>query len=126
MEPGARAVFVYGTLMPGELRWQALAPFAEVWEDATTEGRLWDTANGYPAATFERCEASIPGVVVWIHADRWDQAVRRLDEIEGEGSLYRRVQVKTSVGPAISYEWLGTTTGLRALPSGWRRRRSGA
>ena len=125
MERGDGAVFVYGTLMPGELRWPALEPFAHGWEDATAPGRLWDTGDGYPAATFERCEASIPGVVVWINADRWDQALRRLDTIEGEGSLYRRVEVKTSVGPATSYEWLGITAGLRPLPSGWPRRRSG-
>jgi gamma-glutamylcyclotransferase (GGCT)/AIG2-like uncharacterized protein YtfP len=121
MERSGRAVFVYGTLMPGELRWQALAPFAARWQNATTPGRLWDTGHGYPAATFERGETRIPGVVVWINPDQWDQAVRRLDEIEGEGSLYRRVEVETSVGSATSYEWLGTTASLRALPSGWRR-----
>lgn len=117
-------MFVYGTLMPGEVRWPALAPFVQRSEDATAPGRLWDTGAGYPAATFEAGEARIPGVVVWIDADRWDQALRRLDEIEGAGRLYRRVEVDTSIGPATSYEWLATTEGLAALPSGWRRRGS--
>ena len=117
-----RAVFVYGTLMPDELRWPLLAPFADRWEDATTPGQLWDTGNGYPAATFVAGDDVIPGVVVWVTDDRWDEAIRTLDDVEGEGSLYRRVEVETSGGVATSYEWLRQTAGLRALPNGWARR----
>ena len=115
-------MFVYGTLMPGDSRWSALEPFAERWEDATAPGQLWDTGRGYPAATFVG-DQLIPGVIVWVTGDRWDEAIRTLDEIEGEGSLYRRVEVNTSRGLATTYEWLLTTEGLRPLRD-WRAQRN--
>ncbi len=42
-----------------------------------------------------------------------------LDEIEGEGVLYRRVETETSKGRAVSYEWLGATGRLEPLPNRW-------
>jgi hypothetical protein len=44
------AVFVYGTFMPGELRWPLLEPFAESVRSATTSGRIWDTGREFPTA----------------------------------------------------------------------------
>ncbi len=112
-------VFVYGTLMPGQPRWRYLSPYAISWQPATTPGRLWDTGRGYPAARFEDSEERIPGVLVTLGAEMTGPAVRLLDEIEGEGTLYRRIEIATSGGPALSYEWLGPTDDLDPLPAGW-------
>jgi gamma-glutamylcyclotransferase (GGCT)/AIG2-like uncharacterized protein YtfP len=116
---GLVRIFVYGTLMPGEPRWPALAPFAASWERATAAGRLWDTGNGYPGVRFDVAGQPVPGVVVTLAADRAAEAVETLDAIEEEGELYRRVEVDTTAGRALAYEWLGATDGLRHLPDGW-------
>jgi gamma-glutamylcyclotransferase (GGCT)/AIG2-like uncharacterized protein YtfP len=115
-------VFVYGTLMPGHARWPALAPFATAWAPATARGRLWDTGRGYPAVRFEATAALVPGFLVDLDATRAPEAVARLDRIEAEGSLYRRIEIVTSGGPALTYEWLGATDGLPPLHEGWPRR----
>jgi gamma-glutamylcyclotransferase (GGCT)/AIG2-like uncharacterized protein YtfP len=113
-------VFVYGTLMPGEALWPALAPFAVSWEPASAPGRLWDTGHGYPGVRFDAGGDPVPGVLVVLDPARAEEAVGLLDEIEEEGRLYRRVEVATSAGPAFAYEWLGPTEGLRPLSGGWR------
>ncbi|HEX3621679.1 MAG TPA: gamma-glutamylcyclotransferase [Acidimicrobiales bacterium] len=120
------AVFVYGTLMPGGPLWPALRPYAMSEAPATAAGRLWDTGLGYPAARFEVVEGGpgagvVPGVLVAIASDRAPQALAMLDEIEEEGVLYRRVELATSRGPAVAYEWLGPTAGLVELADGWPR-----
>ena len=111
-------VFVYGTLMPGQPRWRHLLPYAVDWRPATATGRLWDTGRGYPAARFDQ-PGTMPGFLVTLDESRAEAAIRLLDEIEGEGRLYRRVEIATSGGRAVSYEWLGATDGLRPLPAGW-------
>jgi gamma-glutamylcyclotransferase (GGCT)/AIG2-like uncharacterized protein YtfP len=112
-------LFVYGTLMPGQPRWPVLRPFATGWTRATARGRVWDTRSGFPAARFDDAGAAIPGFLVAIAPDRLREAVAVLDRVEGEGVLYRRVEVATSGGPAISYEWLGSIEGLALLAHGW-------
>lgn len=112
-------VFVYGTLMPGEPRWPALRPYAVSWRPATAKGRLWDTGRGYPAVRFDEGGEAVPGTVVTIAPGLSADVVAILDRIEGEGVLYRRVDVVTSAGPAMSYEWLGPTDGLARLANGW-------
>jgi gamma-glutamylcyclotransferase (GGCT)/AIG2-like uncharacterized protein YtfP len=114
-------VFVYGSLMPGESRWPALEPFAAGWEPATAPGRLWDTGRGYPAIRFDDAVGgAVPGFLVLVDDERFADAIAVLDAVEAEGSLYRRVEVDTSGGRAVSYEWLGPTDGLTPLPEGWR------
>lgn len=112
-------VFVYGTLRPGEARWPLLRPFARSWQPATAPGRLWDTGNGYPAAVFDGDGPELHGVAVVLAGDRAGDAVEVLDEIEGEGVLFERVEIVTSLGRAYSYQWLGDTAGLAPLPHGW-------
>ncbi len=119
MSDGSTRLFVYGSLMPGGTRWSALEPFATGWERATARGRLWDTGRGYPAIRFDGDGGFVPGFVVTIDAGRSAEAIAVLDAVEQEGVLYRRVVVATSVGPAASYEWRGSTAGLTALPGGW-------
>jgi gamma-glutamylcyclotransferase (GGCT)/AIG2-like uncharacterized protein YtfP len=115
----AGRLFVYGTFLPGEPRWPILEPFADAVLDAGAAGTLWDTGRGYPAAVFGG-PGEIPGALVTIEPARWDELVVLLDEIEGEGALYRRVEIETSSGPATSYEWMGSTAGMNSLPQGWR------
>ena len=114
-------LFVYGTLMPGEPLWSALAPFAVSWEAVSAGGRIWDTGHGYPGVRFDAGGDPVPGVLVVLDPARAAEAVELLDEIEEEGRLYRRVEVVTTAGPAFAYEWLGPTDGLRMLPEGWPR-----
>ena len=129
-KPATISVFVYGTLMPGEPRWPVLEPFVESWRPAIARGFLWDTGRGYPAAQFslERSGVwttigsrgdEIPGVAVSVLVERSVAAIRRLDEVENEGALYRRVRIDASQGPAHSYEWIGATVGFTRLPNGW-------
>ena len=116
------AVFVYGTLLPGEARWHLLEPFAAAWAPATVAGLLWDTGLGYPAAVFAT-DGRIPGALVTLVPATATAALLTLDAVEGAGRLYRRVRVDTSGGPVGSYEWLGPVEGLRPLPDGWRPER---
>ena len=110
--------------MPGESRWSVLKVFAESWEPASASGSLWDTGQGYPAAIFADGDEYIPGFVVTICENLWPKAVRRLDQVEGEGVLYRRVELTTSKGKAISYEWIRSTSDLRRIRDGWAKRES--
>jgi gamma-glutamylcyclotransferase (GGCT)/AIG2-like uncharacterized protein YtfP len=118
---GDMRLFVYGTLMPGDVLWPELEPYARSWERVTVRGRLWDTGNGYPGVHFDEAGDAVPGVLVVLHGDRAAEAVDLLDRIEDEGRLYRRVEVETSGGRAWAYEWLGGAEGLRFLPEGWPR-----
>jgi gamma-glutamylcyclotransferase (GGCT)/AIG2-like uncharacterized protein YtfP len=114
--------------MPGERLWPALAPFAVSWEETSAAGTTWDTGCGYPCVCFDPAAGTVPGVLVTLDPARLETALELLDEIEEEGSLYRRVRVSTSGGPAWAYEWLGPTAGLTLLADGWprTRRASGA
>jgi len=105
--------------MPDQPRWPALAPYATGWAPATATGRLWDTGRGYPAVRFGDTGELVPGILVDLAPDRAGEAVAGLDRIEGEGVLYRRVEILTSGGLALSYEWLGPTEALTPLPAGW-------
>jgi gamma-glutamylcyclotransferase (GGCT)/AIG2-like uncharacterized protein YtfP len=118
----ARAIFVYGTLLPGESRWPILAPYIAEVVEATATGRLFDTGRGYPGACFEHGSSTIPGAWMRVADGQWDPVLEVLDGVESEGVLYRRVEVTTTAGPAVSYEWLGDTSALRELPAGWLAR----
>ena len=120
----AGRLFVYGTLMPGESRWPALQPYVACWRTGTAQGRMWDTGRGYPAVRFDRsgepaAGGRVPGVVADLLPGCVAQAVATLDRIEGEGVLYRRVEVTSSHGRAMAYEWLGATDGMARLATGW-------
>ena len=113
--------FVYGTLMPGQMRWPVLQPHALSAEVVRARGHLWDTGAGYPAARFDSAGEDVPGVLVTVAPDAFDEVVLMLDAIEGEGVLFRRVMVDTSGGPALAYEWIGRTEALSPLVEGWPR-----
>jgi gamma-glutamylcyclotransferase (GGCT)/AIG2-like uncharacterized protein YtfP len=91
-------LFVYGTLMPGRLRWPILAPFANCHRPALVSGRLYDSGNGWPVAVFGP-EGVIPGVLVDLDPSRVDEALPILDEVEGTATdLLRRIEVVTADG----------------------------
>lgn len=111
-------VFVYGTLMPGRLRWELLAPFATGEVATTVPGVLYDTGRGWPAASFEQHgsgDARVPGWLVEVLPDAAAAVLAVLDEVEGvdaepdgpEGpaAAFRRVTVRPACGgEAWAYE----------------------
>lgn len=117
------ALFVYGTLQPGQPRWPALAPYAETHAAAGALGRVFDTGYGWPAAVFDPGSADeVPGVVVTLRADSVDEALAVLDAIEGvESGLFHRVLVDVEGRPCWAYHWPGATGGFDRI-TGWPRR----
>jgi gamma-glutamylcyclotransferase (GGCT)/AIG2-like uncharacterized protein YtfP len=91
-------LFVYGTLMPGRLRWPILAPFANGHRPASVSGRLYDSGNGWPVAVFGP-DGEVPGVLVDLDPERVDEALPILDEVEGTATdLLQRIEVITADG----------------------------
>lgn len=105
--------FVYGTLMPGHLRWPMLEPHATHCVPAAVRGRLFDTGYGWPAAAFaididchnggdRVADATIPGWVVEVPDEREQDLLDLLDHVE---TGFGRVRVATLDGDeAWSYE----------------------
>jgi gamma-glutamylcyclotransferase (GGCT)/AIG2-like uncharacterized protein YtfP len=91
-------LFVYGTLMPGRLRWPILAPFARHHRPAEAAGRLYDSGHGWPVAVFGS-GGVIPGVLVEIEPMLVDEALPILDEVEHTATdTLRRIEVTTVDG----------------------------
>jgi gamma-glutamylcyclotransferase (GGCT)/AIG2-like uncharacterized protein YtfP len=112
-------LFIYGTLLPGELRWPILAPFVvDEGFDDSADGTLYDTGEGYPAAIFSR-PGRITGRTVPLLTSSVELALNRLDEVEGAvAGLYRRISITTHCGiTAWAYEY-GDGLDLRHIPSG--------
>lgn len=114
-------LFVYGTLRPGQQRWQHLAPF--VIDDGRSDsvnGALYDTGRGYPAARFDR-SGSIHGMVYTLRAERLDECLHLLDEVEGAViDLFHRVTVTTSSGLAAwAYEYGGENQFVEIRSGDW-------
>lgn len=108
-------LFVYGTLQPGDVRWPILAPFiaGDGVADAVA-GRVYDTGQGYPAATFGG-DGTIRGRTYRLRGDRLEEALVVLDAEEASvPGGYRRVEVTTAGGTrAWAYEYGG---GLELTP----------
>ena len=109
--PGAvvRPLFVYGTLMPGHLRWNVLEPHALGWRPAAVEGVLYDTGEGWPAAVFVPGESLVRGWAVDLRPEVAEVVLDHLDEVEGvaEG-LFARVEVALLTGEEVVAYELGT------------------
>lgn len=122
MSDAVSQVFVYGTLMPGQLRWGMLAPWCmgEPVEDSVP-GALFRTPYGWPAAVFDAAvPTSVPGVRIRIIPEKIDSALDALDVIEGtRASLFTRVLVTTTQGADVwSYTWMHGTDGFERI-SAW-------
>ncbi len=120
-------LFVYGTLRPGEVRWQHLAPFViGEGREASVAGELYDTGLDYPAAMFGG-ESCILGRVYALDDGQLPAALAHLDEVESAvRGLYARVRVVTNEGEtAWAYE-CGESALLRTRIEGgdWLQRAS--
>jgi gamma-glutamylcyclotransferase (GGCT)/AIG2-like uncharacterized protein YtfP len=118
-------LFVYGTLRPGEVRWQHLAPFV-VGDgiDTATGGALFDTGLDYPAAMFGD-EGRILGRVYTLDAARLGDALAHLDDVESAvRGLYARVTVATESGhTAWAYQCGEPALLVSPIPGGdWLQR----
>ena len=110
-------VFVYGTLMPGHLRWPAIEPFVAQQTLAAVPGRLYDTGFGYPGAVFAG-DGQIEGWLLRLQPGQRGRAISVLDRIEG--NQYGPITVTTVDGVnALSYEWAGPVDGMRDLEGVW-------
>jgi len=124
IDPFPRHVFVYGTLMRGELRERLLHPHRpRRWVPSRVRGALVDLGE-YPGLVAG--EREVAGEL--IELDDPGAALRELDRVEdfegygAPGSLYRRVVVEVDDGThAWTYRYVGP--GGRPIPSGdWRSR----
>lgn len=112
---GPQGLFVYGTLMPGHLRWPLVAAHATAWEPAEVRGSLWDTGSGWPAAVLRPGDDDghtvevgfVPGWRIDLRPTAARSVVRTLDAVEGVSDpparhdRFVRVQV-TPVGGAAT------------------------
>jgi gamma-glutamylcyclotransferase (GGCT)/AIG2-like uncharacterized protein YtfP len=109
-------MFVYGTLMPGRLRWPLVEAHVGAHRPAAVAGTLLDTGYGYPALVLEG-PGTVHGVAVDLRADSEQEAIELLDEIEGRA--YRRVEVTSTDGERLeTYVWAASTDGFEPIPSG--------
>jgi gamma-glutamylcyclotransferase (GGCT)/AIG2-like uncharacterized protein YtfP len=117
-------LFVYGTLLPGEVRWSLLEPY--VIGGGTPDsapGTLYDTGLDYPAAVFGGASL-ILGRTFAIEPDVHDDCLAHLDAVEGTvGGLYSRIVVTTTGAvEAWTYQY-GGGLDLTPIPSGnWLHR----
>lgn len=114
-------LFVYGTLLRGDVRWPLLEQFVtgEGHPDEVT-GLLYDTGLDYPAAIFDESSTSlIYGRRYTLRLESIDEALRKLDvEEDTVDGLYTRVEVTTRSGaPCWAYAY-GTGLDLTPIPSG--------
>ena len=104
-----RALFVYGTLMRGEVRERLLCQHApRRWAPARARGRLLHL-GAYPGLVDG--DGEVRGELVEL--DDPGAALRELDDVEdfagygSSGSLYRRVVIDVAGEPAWTYRYLG-------------------
>lgn len=116
-------VFVYGTLMPGQIRWPLLAPFSagDPVRDAVA-GRLLDTGRGYPALVDLGAPGTVTGYRIGLDPRRLEEALALLDAVEGVAAgLYERLAVDTAAGRRCwTYRYRPDPTGLADLGGVWR------
>ena len=124
-------VFVYGTLMRGNRnhRWMLQDnPGAEFVGEGWAEGvALYKVTSGYPGVILE-AGSRTRGEVFRVD----QQILRRMDDLEDEGDLYRREKVAVSLdeGPTVEtwvYLWNRVPDPATRVPEErqpWRSRRS--
>jgi gamma-glutamylcyclotransferase (GGCT)/AIG2-like uncharacterized protein YtfP len=114
----ATYLFVYGTTMPGHLRYKDIQHFVAKADRDSAEGQLFDSGAGYPAAKFGAGSGTIEGYVLRLRPDRVDEALRTMTAMEG--GLFHPTKITTIGGvTATAYEWIDTTEGLTPLTGMW-------
>lgn len=113
--------FMYGTMMPGHLRYPEIDDFIRSTTRDRVEGQIFDSGASYPVAKFDAGDTEVQGYLLRILPGKEADAARTIAELEG--NLFRPVTVETRGGTeAIAYEWVGSTEGLEELPDGvWDR-----
>jgi gamma-glutamylcyclotransferase (GGCT)/AIG2-like uncharacterized protein YtfP len=113
-----RWLFVYGTLMPGRLRWPLVADDVLRRRPSTVPGTLYDTGLGYPALVLAG-DRPVPGWLLGL-SERAPTLLDHLDVVEG--SHYRRTDVTTLDGVrALTYAYVGDPAGFTVLEDPWDR-----
>ncbi len=118
-QPDPERLFVYGTLRPGDCRWELLEPYvSDDGIEDTVAGTLYDTGLDYPAAVFGG-SGRIRGIHFGLSESTRDEALRELDIVEDTvDGLYRRVILTTTSGTQVwAYEY-GSGLDLTVIPSG--------
>jgi gamma-glutamylcyclotransferase (GGCT)/AIG2-like uncharacterized protein YtfP len=111
-----RWLFVYGTLMPGRLRWPLIADDVVRQRPSTVVGTLYDTGLGYPALVVGG-ERRVQGWLLGL-SDRAPTVLEHLDVVEGP--RYRRTDVTTLDGVrALTYAYVGDPAGFNVLDEPW-------
>lgn len=117
--PDPERLFVYGTLRPGDCRWELLEPYvSDDGIEDTVAGTLYDTGLDYPAAVFGG-SGRIRGIHFGLSESTREEALRELDIVEDTvDGLYRRVILTTTSGTQVwAYEY-GSGLDLTVIPSG--------
>lgn len=113
-------VFVYGTLMKGE-RAQAYLLNQEFAGEAVLRDYGIYHLGSYPGIK-PLAGGTVPGELYLV--DR--MTLQRMDQYEGEGSLYHRIAVDVESGTevirAFAYVYAHEITGKPLLAKGWRNR----
>jgi gamma-glutamylcyclotransferase (GGCT)/AIG2-like uncharacterized protein YtfP len=113
-----RWLFVYGTLMPGRLRWPLVADDVLRRRPSAVPGTLYDTGLGYPALVLAG-ERPVPGWLLGL-SERAPTLLEQLDVVEGPH--YRRTDVTTLDGVrALTYAYVGDPVGFTVLEGPWDR-----
>jgi gamma-glutamylcyclotransferase (GGCT)/AIG2-like uncharacterized protein YtfP len=123
-------VFVYGTLLPGDVRWRYLAAFAtDEGQPDSVDGTLFDTGLDYPAAVFglgapaegkaHGVAGTILGRTFRIPLEVLEDCLAVLDvEEDIVGGRYRRISVTTHLGTEVWVYEYGDGLDLAPIPSG--------
>jgi gamma-glutamylcyclotransferase (GGCT)/AIG2-like uncharacterized protein YtfP len=113
-----RSLFVYGTLMPGRLRWPLIAADVVRQRLSAIPGTLYDTGHGYPALVVGG-DRHVPGWLLQL-SERAPTVLEELDVVEGPH--YRRTDVTTVDGVrALTYAYIGDPAGFTVLDGPWDR-----
>jgi hypothetical protein len=89
--PAAREtyLFVYGTTMPGHVRYPLIQEFVAETTPDRVSGQLFDSGLGYPVAKFGSGQGMIEGYLLWLRREYAAEAKRTFTQIEsGLSSQY--------------------------------------
>ena len=110
--PTVQHLFVYGTLMSGQTRFNQLQPFIDSIENATIEGQLHHLGS-YPG--LKHGEGTVHGELM--EMSDVESCLERMDGIEGflgfghTNSLYQRTIVQVQTDTEMRWAWTYVYTG---------------
>jgi gamma-glutamylcyclotransferase (GGCT)/AIG2-like uncharacterized protein YtfP len=116
--PAGTYFFVYGTTMPGHLRYHLIQEFVAEATPARVPGQVYDTGSGYPAAKFGPGTGEVEGHLLRLRPERVGETQRLFTQIEA--GMFERVSVETNSGvTAFAYEWIGSIQGMELIAGEW-------